>query len=98
MPSSSGQPAAALEGLAAHQAHELGVLPEELEAGVEHPIDLRPAVDRRGGAVSSSRRNQSASDDSNTSWYSASLEGKWYSRLGRRIPTSAAMSLSDVPS
>ena len=26
------------------------------------------------------------------------LEGKWWSRLGRRIPTPAAMSFSDVPS
>ena len=55
-----------------------------------------PSIGTR--AVSSTRRNQSASDDSNTSRYNASLDGKWYSRLGRRIPTSAAMSLSDVPS
>src|SRR5690606_27565714 len=42
--------------------------------------------------------NQSSSRRSNTSSYNASLEWKWWSRLGRRIPTPPAMSARDVPS
>jgi hypothetical protein len=48
--------------------------------------------------AASRRRNQSDSRRSKTSPYSASFDGKWCRRLGRRIPTPAAMSFSDVPS
>ena len=48
--------------------------------------------------AASTRSNQSESRCSKTSPYSASLDGKWWSRLGRRMPTPAAMSLRDVPS
>ena len=48
--------------------------------------------------ASSTRWYQSAKARSKTSRYSASLDGKWCRRLGRRMPTAAAMSFSDVPS
>jgi hypothetical protein len=41
---------------------------------------------------------QSARARSKTWRYRASLDGKWCRRLGRRMPTPAAMSFSDVPS
>ena len=49
-------------------------------------------------AARSTRTNQSDRARSNTSRYSASFDGKWCRRLGRRMPTPAAMSLSEVPS
>ena len=35
---------------------------------------------------------------SNTSLYKACFDSKWYSRLGRRMPTASAISFSEVPS
>ena len=53
----------------------------------------------RGSWVANSTRvNQSSRAPVNTSAYSASLDPKWWRTLGRRMPTAAAMSLSDVPS
>ena len=39
--------AVAVERLAPHEAHEIGVLDEEPEGGGEHVVDLGPAVDGR---------------------------------------------------
>ena len=59
--------AVGLEGLPAHDAHELGVLPEEAEAGDDDPLDLGPAlagvVTRRGDLDPSDPLQQGGLED-----------------------------------
>ena len=59
-----------------------------------------PSSSSRSRATRSPRRDDRTSptaDVSNTSPYRTSFDAKWCSRLGRRMPTSAAMSFNDVP-
>ena len=86
----------ALERFPTNQPHEVGVLLEEAERGAQHALDLRPTFAGPSIALSTSS-TQSAKESSTTARYSASFDGKWCSRLGRRMPTSSAISLRLVP-
>ena len=89
---------AVVECLAAHESDVVGVVAEEAEAGRENGLHLLPTRRAVLEIAVASRSNQSDNSPSNTSPYSASFEPKWCRRLGRRMPTAAAMSFSEVPS
>ena len=89
-----GQHRPAVERLPTGEAHELGVLLEEPERGAKDPLDLGPPLALGpGDGVLDEREPVGEGVEQDRAGTSASFDGKWCSRLGRRMPTSSAISV-----
>jgi hypothetical protein len=88
---------AGVQRLAAHEADVVRVRREEVEPGAEDDLDLRhPRSLASIGPVESPE--PVAEQPLDHLDVQRVLRREWCRRLGRRMPTAAAMSFSDVPS